>query len=245
MKAVLILLFMASVTFSQSVDVMEIVRKIDKNEKLKSSTSKGEQIITTSSGKKRTLEFDSYTLDYNDKQLMIYTGPSRVKGDKILMTNDGDDVWFYTPRTDRVRHLASHAKKQKVQGSEFSYEDMAQGDLEEDYTHKLIGEEEIDGIDCYNVESIPTEDGPSYSKLIIWADKEKFVTVKIDYYEDDELLKILTCTEFEKIGNHWIAKNMLMKNVQDGGETSMITKSIEIDAPIKSSLFTTKNLKKR
>ena len=245
MKTIIILLMFSTIAFSQELTPKQIIQKIDDTERVASSEGISRQIITTSGGKKRTLEAKSYSKNKNEKQLMIYTAPKRVKGDKILMLNEGDDIWFYTPKTDRVRHLASHAKKQKVQGSDFSYEDMAGGSIEEDYTYKLLGEEKIAGINCYNFELIPTESGPHYSKLILWADKEKFVTRKIDYYEEDELLKRLTLSDIKQIDGRWTPMKMVMKNLQEGGETFMETLEIKFDVELSDNLFTTKNLKRR
>ena len=240
-----ICLFFTGALAAQDLTPLQIIRKIDDTERVQSSEGLIKQTITTSGGQKRTLEMIAYSKNKNEKQLMVYTAPSRVKGDKILMLNDGDDIWFYTPKTDRVRHLASHARKQKVQGSDFAYEDMSGGEIEKDYTFKLLGEEETEGTMCYKFELIPTEFGPSYSKLILWADKEKFYTMRIDYYENDDLLKRLTMSDVKMIDGHWNAMTMLMKNLQDGGETVMETVNMKFDHDIPDKLFTTNNLKRR
>ncbi len=235
----------AMVLSAQELTPRAIIQKIDSTERVASSEGMMRQVITTSGGKKRTLEMKAYSKDRNDKQLMIYTAPKRVKGDKILMLNDGDDIWFYTPKTDRVRHLASHAKRQKVQGSDFAYEDLAGGSIEEDYTYTLLREEEIDDAECYKFELIPTESGPHYSKLILWADKEKFITRQLDYYEDDELLKRLQCYDIRQIDRHWVAMKLVMTNLLEGGETVMETQEIKFDIEIDDRMFGTTNLKRR
>ncbi len=247
MKALIVLLivFWTGSVSAQELSVLEIIRKIDATERVASSKSQGKQIITTSGGKKRTLEMIAFSKNRNEKQLMVYTAPKRIKGDKILMLNEGDDIWFYTPKTDRVRHLASHAKRQKVQGSDFNYEDMAGGKIEEDYTCKLLGSEEIDGRKSYKLELIPTESGPHYSKLILWADAERFITLRIDYYEDGELLKRLLCKDIRNIQGHWYAMKLIMTNLLEGGETVFETEEIEFDLELDDTIFTTKYLKRR
>lgn len=243
---VLLILFLGTTAAeAKELAVAEVIRKIDATERVASSEGVVEQTIITSGGKKRTLKAKSYSRDRNDKQLMIYTAPRRVKGDKILMLNEGDDIWFYTPKTDRVRHLASHARRRKVQGSDFAYEDMAGGSIEEDYACTLLGEEEIDDVACYQLELIPTESGPHYSKLILWAEKARFVTRRIDYYEEDELLKRLTTGDVRQIDGHWYPMEMVMRNLQEGGETAMKTVEMHFDVELGDELFTTQALKRR
>ncbi len=193
----------------------------------------------------RTLEMESFSIGQNEKMLTVYTGPARVRGDKILMLDDGDDIWFYTPKTDRVRHLASHARRQKVQGSEFSYEDMVSGNLEEDYTHRLLPEEELDGVRCYVIEAIPTESGPSYSKLVVWAEMDRAVTRQIDYYEDDRLLKRMVSDDIKQIAQYWVPFRLTMINLRDGGETVFEFDEMEINVDVDESIFTTNSLKRR
>ncbi|MDP8221607.1 MAG: outer membrane lipoprotein-sorting protein [Candidatus Stygibacter frigidus] len=246
MKKSLILMMILAIGALLIADptVDEIIAKIDKSERVSSSYSSGKQIIITSSGEERTLEMETYSKDENDKQLMVYTGPGRVKGDKILMLNNGDDIWFFTPKTDRVRHLASHARKRKVQGSDFSYEDMSAGNLAKENDYKLLGTEKIADRDCYKLELLPKPNGTHYSKMILWADTERFVTMQVDYYENEELLKRLTMSNIELIDGHWVAKKMVMTNLLDGGDTTLLIDNIEIGKKLEDSIFTTNNLKK-
>jgi outer membrane lipoprotein-sorting protein len=246
MRTILLIsaLFLAANSFSQSLTVNQILENIEKNERVATSEGTSRQTIITSNGSKRTLEMFSYSMDNNDKQLTVYTAPSRVKGDKILMLEDGDEIWFYTPKTDRVRHLASHARKQKVQGSDFSYEDMTCWDYQKDFVSKLLGEEKLNGVKTYKLELVPTETGPHYSKMMIWARTDKFALLRVDYYEDNDLLKRLINSDFMEAAGHWIAKSMKMKNLQDGGETTLETIDLKVNIDVDESMFSTNYLKR-
>ena len=224
---------------------LAVIRQIDAAERVQSSHSVARQVITTSGGDQRTLEMEAWSRDRNDKQLMVYTAPRRVAGDKILMLDEGNDIWFYTPRTDRVRHLASHARRQKVQGSDFAYEDMAGGSIEEDYTYTRMADEEIGDTPCHVLELVPTESGPHYSRLVLWADRERHITRRIDYYEDGRLLKRLTTDDVRLVDGHWWAMSLCMENLQEGGRTAMETLEIEFDVDLPDRLFTTGGMKRR
>jgi len=86
-----------------------------------------------------------------------------------LMLNNADDIWMFFPRTQRVRKLATHAKKQKMQGSDFSYEDMGSGDaFIEDYDAQRLEDEMREGHDCFKLELTRKEGSDmSYSRLIL------------------------------------------------------------------------------
>ncbi|MCP4309710.1 MAG: outer membrane lipoprotein-sorting protein [Bacteroidetes bacterium] len=235
----------SSLIFAQDLTVDQILDKVKDNERIKSSVSKGSQVITTSNGKQRTLEMTSYSKDFSESQLSIYTAPARVAGDKILMLNNGDDIWFYTPKTDRVRHIASSAKKQKVQGSDFSYEDMELWDYRSDFSSKLEGSEKINGVSCYKIEMVPTESGPHYSKMIAWVDKDKFVPLQYDYYEDGEAIKRLSLENMKLIENHWLPMKFTMKSLVGSGFTTIESTQMKVNVELEDNMFTTNYLKQK
>jgi ribosomal protein S18 len=232
--------------FADELTAKQILIKAKEVQQVPASWSIAEQTIITSGGSKRTFLIETWTKDKNDKQLMIYKKPARVKGIKFLFLEDGDEIYTYFPKTDRVRHLASHMKRQKMMGSDFSYEDMTFGDIEEDYKlHKLLRSEEEGGVGCYVVEVIPSEYGPHYSKMIIWIQKSNFVTRKIDYYEDGDLLKRFIAERVKLIDNIPTPLDYSMKNLIDGGYTSIITNEIKYDVNPSDTLFTVRSLKRR
>jgi len=86
--------------------------------------------------------------------MMRYIKPTSVKGQTFLMLNDGDDIWTYFPRTRRVRKMASHAKKMKVQGGDFSFDDFSSNETwENDYQTTNEGTVDKQGSSCLETKS--------------------------------------------------------------------------------------------
>jgi outer membrane lipoprotein-sorting protein len=197
-----------------------------------------EQTITTSGGSERTLTMRFWSAEEGDLSLMAYTAPARVKGDKILQRDGGDNIWYYMKRRDVTRHFVGTARRQSAMGSDFSYEDLGSGDMTEDYTAELLGEEILDDVPCAKLKCIPTESGPSYEYIIAWVGIEDYLPRKIDYYDDDGHLKTLTFSEFQTIEERKLAMKMEMVNVREGSRTLMIQKSISYKEEPESSLFT-------
>ena len=142
--------------------------------------AKVKMTIDTSSGNERVFIYDSYSKNKGEKNLIRYIEPKRAKGQSILMLNYADDIWMYFPRTKRVRKLATNSKNQKMEGSDFSYEDTGASDsFIEDFTSKILGTEMKEGYDCYKIEMQKKEDVESgYSRLIIWVIKDTFIPIE-------------------------------------------------------------------
>lgn len=233
--------------YAQIPTGQKIIKKM--NDILTPTNSKGmmTQTIQTSSGKTRTFEFEMYSANRGEKNLMRYIKPARVRGQAFLMLNYADDIWAYFPRTKRVRKLATHAKKQKVQGSDFTYEDLGSGDTwVEDYETENLGREKIDGVHCWKVESVAKEKSDvSYSKVVSWVKTDNFYPLKMDYYnEDGDLFKTLFLKDIKIIDDYPTAMEMVMKNLEDNSETKMAVKSVTYDWRPSKDFFSERNLKK-
>ncbi|TET69572.1 MAG: outer membrane lipoprotein-sorting protein [Candidatus Aminicenantes bacterium] len=205
--------------------------------------------IVTSSGSKRTFISESWSKNKGEKNLVRYLEPRRVKGQAILMLNHADDIWMFFPRTQRVRKLASHAKKQKMQGSDFSYEDMGSGDaFINDFSPKKLEDEKIEGYDCYKLELIRKPDSDvSYSRLIMWVIKENYYPVIIDYYDEDDPTiheKRLVQSDIRIIDKIPTAMKMNMYNKNDNTQTEMEFLEVKYNVTLDDSMFTERSLKK-
>ncbi len=240
---------LTAVILAQSWTGPQIVQKVNDLMNPKSSQATMTMTIITTSGQQRTFEYLSYSKNFGEKSLMVYLKPNRVKGQKMLMTNNADDIWYYNARTKRVRKLASHAKKQKFEGSDFSYEDMGASDaFVKDYDARLLGEEKKNGYDCYKVELIRKQSSSlSYPKLVMWVIKQNFVPVVIDYYDEknpNRVLKTLTQSDIKVIDGIPTGMKMVMTNHADDTSTTITFKEIHFNIPLEDEMFTERGLKK-
>ena len=199
--------------------------------------------IVTSSGQERTFKYETFSKDKGEKSLMKYLEPQRVKGQTILMLNDANDIWTYFPRTKRVRKLATHAKKQKVEGSDFSYEDMGASDaFVEEYNAQRLNDENKEGRSCYKLElTRKPESRASYSRVMLWVDKEKFIPLVVDYYhENDPDLreKQLVCDDIQLIDEIYTPMDCTMYNKLDNTYTRMKIVEITYRVELSDDLFT-------
>ena len=181
---------------------------------------------------------------------MRYIEPKRAQGQAIPMLNDADDIWMYFPRTKRIRKLATNSKSQKMEGSDFSYEDTGTSDtFIEDFNSKKLDSEMIEGHDCYKIEMLKKEGIESgYSRLIMWVIKDNFYPVVINYYDAENpelLLKTLIQYDIKKIDGIPTATKMIMYNQRENSQTSIEMLEVKYNVALDDSLFTERNLQRR
>ncbi len=245
----LMILFMISLSSGQELTGEDIIQKVNDTMNVDTSHGKAKMTIVTTSGDTRTFLQESWSKDKGEKNIVRYLEPRRVKDQAVLMLNNADDIWMFFPRTQRVRKLATHAKKQKMQGSDFSYEDLGSGDaFIEDYVSQRLEDEESEGYDCYKLElTRKPESDLSYSRLIIWVIKKNFVPIVIDYYDEDDPsrnLKRLVQSDIRVIDGIPTAMKAVMYNLNDNTQTVLEMLEIEFNVPLDDSLFTERALKK-
>lgn len=241
----LILLFASSGFILAQESGASWLKRIDDAERIQHSYGILEQTINTSSGGIRTFQMRSWSDENGDVTLMEYTSPVRVKGDKILQRDGGDNIWYYMNRQDVTRHYTGHARRQSANGSDFSYEDMATGKMTEDYKAELLPGESIEEISCVKLKLTPTETGPSYDYLVLWAGSQDALTRKIDYYEDGNLLKTLLISDFREVEGRVYAFRMVMSNHLEGSNTTITYKDLTFSKKPESWIFTKEALSRQ
>jgi len=243
-KAVLATLFAVMMALATEQTADQILDSMEANESSQTSQIEMIQNVYRTDGSVARSVLTSYSADEGDKALMVYNEPAQINGMKILQLNDGDDIWFYSPRTGRTRKIASHQKNQSVNGSDFSYDDMSTEDRRDDYNVVIVGNSEVDGINCTNLElTLKADSDKEYSKLIMMVDTERWLPLKTEYYDEiGELWKILTMSDISREGNYWTAGLIVMSNQQKGTRTEMISESVVYDLELDMGMFTERYL---
>ena len=191
--------------------------------------------------RKRTLL--TYSKDYgkDSKQLMYFLKPADVRGTAFLSweyddLKRDDDRWLYLPALRKVRRISGKSRNEYFMGTDFTYDDLGDRNVDED-EHKLIGEEKIDGFDCGVIESIPKDKDDMYTKRVIWVRKDSFVSVRIEYYNKQGLLKILTAKDVRQQDDFWTIFHMEMDNISEKHKTIMRMEKVQYNVGTKDNLF--------
>ena len=161
-----------------------------------------------------------------DKTLSIFDKPRDVKGTAFLSFSHkegADDQWLYLPALKSVKKISSNNKSGPFMGSEFAFEDLSSQEVEK-YTYKYLGDDVLDGINCFMLERDPVDPKSGYTVQIVWIDKEDYKPLKVDYYDrKSSLLKTLTFSNYKQyLDKYWRASEMNMVNHQTGKSTQLI-----------------------
>jgi outer membrane lipoprotein-sorting protein len=133
-------------------------------------------------------------------------------------------------------------------GSDFTNDDLVRdSDIVNDYTHKLLGSEKIDGQDTYKLELTPKPQVPVvWDKITLWARKSDFVPLKQDFYnERGEKVRTMTFSNIQNIGDRNYPMTWTITPInKPGHKTTMTIKSLKLNVPIPGHVFTLQNLEK-
>ena len=235
------MLLTASVAHAQNAKT--ILAKVDQNMTSKNRVFESTMIVH---GKRasRTMTARSYSVG-ELKSFTEYLSPVREQGTKMLKV--GNQLWIYSPTTDRTILISGQMLRQSVMGSDLSYEDMMEDSkLTEKYQAVNTGTEDIDGRKCYVLELTAIVADVNYFKRKTWIDCERFVPLKEELYaKSGQLLKRTTLSGVKQVQGRWFPTAILYKDMLKAGDgTEFRMTSIQFDQVIPEYIFSKAALKK-
>ena len=192
-----------------------------------------------------------YSKDYgkDSKSLFYFEKPADVDGTGFLSwgyddPEKDDDRWLYLPALKRTKRISGSSRNDSFMGSDLTYDDMGDRSVDED-THRLIGEEEVDGSMCWIVESTPRDPEDMYSRMVQWIRQDALIGVKGEFFDrKGDLLKTMQKNEIRRHDGFWVSFRMEMVNVQDNHRTILEITSATFDTGLEDDLFRTSTLER-
>jgi outer membrane lipoprotein-sorting protein len=229
---------------AQAPSAESILKKIDENQVAGSRITVYEMTIRSRRGS-RTMKAKSW-VEGIDRAFTEYLEPPRDAGTKMLKVRD--QLWTYSPSTDRTIQIAGHMLRQSVMGSDLSYEDLMEDPkLQNLYTATVVGEETLLQRPCWVLE-LKARPGaePSYHSRKVWVDKDRYLPLKEERYATSgKLLKTTEVTSMRQFQQRWVAEKAVFKDaLKNDGGTEFTVVSVEFDAKIPESVFSQASLRK-
>lgn len=227
---------------TQDRNADEILSRVEKN---MSSENRIFESSMTIHGARTSRTITSRTYAVGDKRSFTeYLSPAREQGTKMLKLEN--QLWIFSPSTDRIIQISGHMLRQSVMGSDLSYEDMMDDrKLTEIYDAVVVGTETIDGRETYILELTAKVSDVSYFKRKMWIDTERYVPLREELYaRSGQLLKRTTLSDVENHNGRWFPTRIVYKDMlKQGDGTEFKMTSIKFNQQIPDYIFTKAALK--
>jgi Outer membrane lipoprotein-sorting protein len=232
-----------------SEDARTIVAEAQRRTDVKSHQYEGLLQMFDAKGKvtEKRWTFERLGSHGQSKVVVRFTAPPEVKGVALLVVNHPDrasDQWMWTPAIERDRRIALQDRSTRFFGTDFSFEDMEERDVDQ-YDYSMIGSETVDGASCWKIQWTPKQSRSSqYTRSIGWIRKDNYVLARIDNYIKNEVVRQVKYSTIENIQGIWTARELAMSDLRRGSITRLHLEQVSYGKPAKEENFTLQALRR-
>jgi len=226
-----------------------IVEQVQRRASVTSECYEGTLQVFDSKGRtsEKRWRYDRIGSAGSSKVVLRFSAPAEVKGVALLVVNHPDrasDQWMWTPAIQRDRRIALQDRSTRFFGTDFSFEDLEERDVDQ-YEYKMLGEESIDGAAAWKIESRPKQAKSSqYTQSVVWVRKETYTFARIENYIKTQLVRRLNYSNLEKTQGIWTARRLEMHDLRRNSRTVLVLEKLEYNAPLKDEEFTLQALRR-
>lgn len=214
--------------------------------------------LTDADGKTRIRKTKGFRKYYGAEKrtAIFYLEPRNIKGTAFLTydypdANKDDDQWLYLPALRKVRRISASDRGDYFLGTDFTYEDIK---LEsrvslDDYTRNTLGEDQVDGVHCLLVESIPVNAEVAaelgYGKVRQCVDDEIWMVRRAEMWDaQGNLLKTVNFRDIRQVQGIWTQHELEVINHKTGHRTRFIFSDVNYQDGVADSVFSKEALKR-
>jgi hypothetical protein len=194
--------------------------------------------MTISAGEGRELHrsltgFEKWTPE-GRKTLWVFDSPADLAGTRFLAWRQPEGrelLWVFFPAQGRIRQVTDQMRRERFQGSDFTYEDFATiAYLDYAGTHTFLREEPCGVTTCSVVETELPRERFSYRRLRSWLRHDLLVPHRIEFFTgepgSDEKLKEVDVLEVDTIDG--IPTILAMRAQHADGDSSTTARFSEV-----------------
>jgi hypothetical protein len=152
---------------------------------------------------------------------------------------------MFAPAIERDRRIALQDRSTRFFGTDFSFEDLEERDVDQ-YEYAMLGAEAIDGAPCWKIESVPRQRKSSqYTKSIVWVRKDNHAFARIESYIKDTAVRRLDYSDIQNVQGIWTAHRLEMTDLRRGSRTRLTLDKLQYNAPLSEDDFTLQALRRQ
>ncbi len=181
------------------------------------------------------------------KVVLRFTAPAEVKGVALLILNHPDrasDQWMWTPAIQRERRIALQDRSTRFFGTDFSFEDLEERDVDQ-YDYRLLGEEALEGAACWKIESRAKRTKVSqYTRSLLWIRKENYTLARIESFIKETLVRRAAYREVQNVQGIWTPRLIEMEDLRRKSRTVLKLEKLQYNLPMRDADFTLQALRR-
>jgi outer membrane lipoprotein-sorting protein len=152
---------------------------------------------------------------------------------------------MWTPAIERDRRIALQDRSTRFFGTDFSFEDLEERDVEQ-YDYASEGEEAVDGAPCWKIRSTPKQAKSSqYTRATVWIRKDNYAFARIENYVKDRLVRRLNYSRIEEVQGIWTGRVMEMADLTRGSRTRLTLDKLQYNVPLDEAAFTLQAIRRQ
>jgi outer membrane lipoprotein-sorting protein len=175
--------------------------------------------------------------------LVRFVAPAKDAGNASLKI--GRDCWLFNPKLNQVIKLPPSMMSQAWMGSDFSYNDLSKSeDLLSEYTHRLLGSEQVGGHTVWSIEAMPKAGAPVVWGKVTLKIRDDYVVLEEVFFDQDmNPARRMTTDKIGPLGGRDYPLVMTMHPLDTPQQwTRVETFAIQFNVSVPDYLFTLSNL---
>ncbi len=242
--SIAITLLISIVGYSQELTGKQVIEKAD--ELQRGETNEGTMSMTIIRPKwERTITMKSWSKG-TEYSMTYITSPIKDKGQVFLKRKS--EMWNWVPTINRMIKLPPSMMSQGWMGSDYSNDDiLKESSIVVDYNHKIVGNDIIEGLECYKIELIPKEDAAVvWGKVYKWISKNEFWQLKTEYFdEDDELIRTEIASEIKQFSDRKLPSKLEIIPADKPNQRTVVNIiSSKFNVKLDDGFFSQQNMKR-
>ena len=230
-------------------DARQIAEEAQRRTRASSQKYEGTLTVTNKAGKtsEKRWRYERLGSHGGSKTVLRFTSPAEVKGVALLVVNHPDrasDQWMWTPAIQRERRIALQDRSTRFFGTDFSFEDLEERDVDQ-YEYKMLGEEAVDGAPCWRIEWRPKQTKRSqYTYAVVWIRKDNYAFARVESFTKDQLVRRLHFRDIRNVQGIWTAHLLDMEDLRRASRTILKFETLQYNVPLKDENFTLQALRR-
>jgi hypothetical protein len=177
----------------------------------------------------------------NSKAILRFTAPADVKGVGLLIVNHTDrasDQWMWRPSIGRDQRIALQDRSTRFFGTDFSFEDLEERDVDQ-FDFKILSDEGP----AWKIEARPRKSS-QYTYSYEWVKKDNYTVTKIEAYNKKGLVRVIDYRDYQQVKGIWTPMTTEVLDVMRKSHTILKYDKVDFNMPMKDDEFTLQTLRR-